>query len=230
MSMWQFTNMKRNPGKFLTQETWSPSSTPLAEGPSQDGAGSFSFLSSIIPRPCFLRSSCSHVSSLGPSVLTGQGAWGRAALMPGGCLHGYQCSLEHRGPQPSAASRTQFTLKWQGNFQFSKTHFLSTLTAKYFMPSGPVAPWGPACPGLSACHYDEKIAPWWVGGEGPSRERGRGRSWRKGECFLLSPLQPCVQRTWEGSCAGGASPGYPSARVMSWTRPSAHASLTSPPY
>lgn len=50
-------------------------------------------------------------------------------------------------------------LSSDGNFQFPKTHFLSTLAAKYFMPSGVVAPWGPACPDLSACHYDENMAP-----------------------------------------------------------------------
>lgn len=72
----------------------------------------------------------------------------------------------------------------------------------------------------------------WGGGRGDhGRERGR----REGDegrvsASLLSPLQPREQRTWEGSCALGASPGCPSARVMSWTRPSVHASLTSPPY
>lgn len=76
----------------------------------------------------------------------------------GCCLHSSVVS-EAQSCQLSAASRTQFALKRQENFQFLKTHFLSTLTAKYFMPSGPVAPWGPACRDLSACHYDEKMGP-----------------------------------------------------------------------
>lgn len=60
------------------------------------------------------------------------------------------------------------------------------------MPFGPVAPWGPACPDLSASHDDEKMAPWWVGGEA---EGGQGEEKEEGQALSCSlpPSTVCTK-------------------------------------
>lgn len=132
-----------------------------------------------------------------PLSLQSQGAWkfARAAASQGCCF-----TLPMLSGQLLAASRTQLALKWQGNFQFLKTHFLSMLAAKYFMPSGPVAPWGPACGDLSACRYDEKMVPWWEEWGKIELVEGdwRGKRGRNEEQVLSYTFPLChVQGAWE---------------------------------
>lgn len=158
-------------------------SAPSAQGHSQSGVGPG-------PRPLFQESACSLTPAWVP-LLPRAGAprgsqWSVPKPRAPPCSRAASLALPSglwstASPVPSAASRTQSTWKRQGNFQFPEAHFLSTLAAKSFMPSGPVAPWGHTCWDLRLSLWskdDGALMGGWGGGrrcQGRERERKEGR-------------------------------------------------------